>query len=312
MIQEKKLPVVLILLATYNSSKWLSEQIDSIINQKGVVVKILIRDDCSNDETVSSLNNLQKKYSFVSVIYADLSAGSPGANFKQLILKADLRSVDYVAFSDQDDIWFSNKLIQSIKFLKKSRAAGFSSSVLAFWPNGKKKKLSQSKKITEIDFLLEGAGQGCTFLIPSFFFSKIKKFCIKNKILINNFYYHDWLIYLLIRNLNETWYFSSDPTMFYRQHDSNDTGARIGFSAFIKRFSKIKSGWYKNQIDIALNISNSVTSNKSNFFRRFESQFRATDSIKRRIILAVIFLLFGRRRFADKFILAFSAIFGYI
>ena len=36
---------VCVLLATFNGEKYLKEQVDSLINQKGVNVSILVRDD---------------------------------------------------------------------------------------------------------------------------------------------------------------------------------------------------------------------------------------------------------------------------
>ena len=42
---------VAVLMSTYNGEKFLSEQLDSILNQKNVAVHLEIRDDGSTDET---------------------------------------------------------------------------------------------------------------------------------------------------------------------------------------------------------------------------------------------------------------------
>lgn len=44
---------VAVLLSTYNGSKYIKEQIDSILSQEGVNIDIYIRDDGSTDETVN-------------------------------------------------------------------------------------------------------------------------------------------------------------------------------------------------------------------------------------------------------------------
>ncbi len=305
-------PLVLVLLATYNASEWLLKQFDSIVSQKNVSLKILVRDDGSNDNTRNILRDLESTYDFLSCIYAEIPSGSAGANFRQLILSSNLDSVDYVAFCDQDDIWIDDKLTSSIDAMKSSGSVGFSSSVLAFWPDGKEKKLSQSDKITDVDFLFEGAGQGCTFLISSDFFSVFKSFCCDNQELISKFFYHDWMVYLMARALGKTWHFSKKATVFYRQHSSNETGGRVGLSAYLKRFSMIKSGWYKNQINCALEIFDRAASSKSLKVIQFSGLFKEPNSLKRRVMLTVFLLRHGRRRLSDRLVLAFSVLVGYI
>ncbi|EME8142872.1 glycosyltransferase, partial [Enterococcus faecium] len=40
---------VIVLMSTYNGEKYIREQLDSIFNQKNIAVKVVIRDDGSND-----------------------------------------------------------------------------------------------------------------------------------------------------------------------------------------------------------------------------------------------------------------------
>ena len=46
---------VQVLLSTYNGETYLKEQLDSILNQKNVAVKLFVRDDGSSDGTVDIL-----------------------------------------------------------------------------------------------------------------------------------------------------------------------------------------------------------------------------------------------------------------
>ena len=52
-----KKPVVLVLMSTYNGELFLKEQIDSILSQEGVDVRLLVRDDGSKDHTCSILSD---------------------------------------------------------------------------------------------------------------------------------------------------------------------------------------------------------------------------------------------------------------
>ena len=52
---------ILVLLSTYNGEQYLQEQIDSVLNQEGVDVFLLIRDDCSSDRTVEIIKDNQHR-----------------------------------------------------------------------------------------------------------------------------------------------------------------------------------------------------------------------------------------------------------
>ena len=54
-------PKLCILLASYNGEKYISEQLDSIINQTYKNWELIIRDDGSKDETVTILNKYENK-----------------------------------------------------------------------------------------------------------------------------------------------------------------------------------------------------------------------------------------------------------
>lgn len=52
---------VIVLLSTYNGKKYIKEQLDSILSQKGdYELKVIIRDDGSTDETITILREYQK------------------------------------------------------------------------------------------------------------------------------------------------------------------------------------------------------------------------------------------------------------
>ena len=103
-------PRVQVFLSSYNGEKYIEEQIDSVLQQKGVEVRILVRDDGSNDKTVDILEMLYKKgkinfYKGENIGYAK--------SFLNLLTHDN--KADYYAFCDQDDFWLSNKLIEGIK-----------------------------------------------------------------------------------------------------------------------------------------------------------------------------------------------------
>ena len=304
-------PNVLILLATYNGDIWLEDQINSIFSQSGVNVKILVSDDYSNDESPNLLSDIIKLNPNIEKLDNNIKCGTAGQNFFQLIRNCEYKNFDYIAFSDQDDIWLENKLINGIKCLEKSSAYGYSSSALAFWNSGKEKLLTQNQSIRNLDYLFEGAGQGCTFIMKSDLFSIVQKFCKNNKNLTDLFYYHDWLVYLLARTNGKKWFFDKRSFIKYRQHSRNDTGAKDGLMAIKSRLRLIANGWYKGQIEVALGIAK-LTINSNSNLEEFEKTFTTKKSYLRRLNLARFFIFQGRRKFTDRLVLVISSLLGWI
>lgn len=305
---------VLILMATFNGEKWITEQMNSIVNQRGVDIKILVSDDSSSDQTVNMIKQEYKDY--VEFINNDgLNFGSAGKNFMNLYHHANVNEYDYVALSDQDDIWKENKLIKSINSINSNNVDFCSSYVKAFWQNGKKSVLKQNTDITDYDFIFEGAGQGCTFVMKKDFFKKFTIFFKKNYIYKNtNFYYHDWLIYIYARMSNHSWHHIKESLMDYRQHHNNDTGAKVSLWGITARIKKIRNGWYKKQIAEALKISFLADDKfeKLHELKKFEKVFSSNNSLLRKLKLIFYILKNGRRSFQDRIVLLCSVIMGWI
>ena len=74
----------LVLLSTYNGEKYIREQIDSLIEQKGIQLDILIRDDGSRDKTVEIIEMIQSKYKNSIRLYKGKNIGIHNS-FAQLI-----------------------------------------------------------------------------------------------------------------------------------------------------------------------------------------------------------------------------------
>lgn len=107
---------VSVIMSTYNGEKYIEKQIESIIKQKNVKVSCLIRDDGSNDSTIKIIKELQKKYTNITL----LEGKNIGWEKSFLYALQASPKADYYAFSDQDDIWFDNKLINGINHFSTS------------------------------------------------------------------------------------------------------------------------------------------------------------------------------------------------
>lgn len=99
--------VVEVLLATYNGAGYLAAQLDSILAQTGVELRVLARDDGSRDGTAQILADYAARHPGRLRILPALERLGACGSFLALLAAS---SAGYVAFADQDDIWLPEKL----------------------------------------------------------------------------------------------------------------------------------------------------------------------------------------------------------
>lgn len=111
------LPRVAVLMSTYNGQKFIREQIESILNQEGVAVRLYARDDGSSDQTLEILKEYEEAGK-LKILPAKQNIG-PGRSFMKLIYAVSkYADLDYMAFGDQDDVWLPRKLYAAVEKLK--------------------------------------------------------------------------------------------------------------------------------------------------------------------------------------------------
>lgn len=245
-MKNKQLPKVAVLLAAYNGEKYIQEQIESIVNQVDVDVYIYISIDASTDRTLEICEQLQKIHKNIFIINKEKERfGSAGKNFYYLIKNVDFKDFDFIALSDQDDIWKPLKITRGIQILEKEQASGYSSDVECFWDDESKKNkiIKKSYPQKKYDYYFEPAGPGCTYLLNKTLTLALQK---KIKNLTQLPLHHDWYIYAFSRSNNFKWYIDHIPNIYYRQHSNNQVGANIGLKNKIKRIKQLKNRKFKS------------------------------------------------------------------
>jgi rhamnosyltransferase len=302
---------VLVLLACYNGARWIGRQLESILAQQGVDLRIAVRDDGSSDATMAEIARFHGDGRIA--LWADRQpTGSAAQNFLALIRDNPADDFDFVAFADQDDAWYPDKLATACRKLTDSRcAAGYSSATLATWPNGRTALLGHSARITPADFLFEGAGQGCTYVMCGPFYARMRAFAIDHRPLTEPVRYHDWMVYALARSWGGSWLFDTSPSMCYRQHEQNDTGARWGWAGLLKRFDRIRRGWYRDQLLAIASICAAAAPTNA-MVRRWTRMFLAHEDRHRKVRIAIFCLQGARRRRLDNMLIAAAALAGWL
>ena len=296
---------VKVLMATHNGMPWLVDQIKTVLSQANVDVQLYVSDDASSDGTFEFLEKMSKQEPRIFLL-PPKKIGSAGRNFYRLIEEVSLDDCEYVAFSDQDDIWESNKLIRHIKLAEQHQADGVSSNVLAFWADGSQKLLVKSQPQKKWDFLFESAGPACSYLMTPWLVNKVRQQLNDERSPASQVALHDWLTYAICIANGHVWVIDSIPSLKYRQHRSNVVGANVGLKAKWSRLQKLRQGWYRNEVvkiaQICMEIAPSNKVNKLVNLLKSQNYF-----VKLKLLT---YVSTARRSLLDRCLLAISILVG--
>lgn len=211
---------VTVLMSTYNGEKYLRQQVDSILNQTGVQVRLLVRDDGSTDQTLAILQEYQDK---------GLLRYYQGANLKTarsfIQLVHDSPASDYYAFSDQDDVWLKDKLNRALSML--ASHPGNDSMPLLYAGNfqmvdANLNKIPSADHYTTQTFanaIVYSCCTGCTMVM-----NRALRDVLKNHPLPQHMLMHDDWVHKVCLAVGGQVIFDSQPMMLYRQHGNNVDG----------------------------------------------------------------------------------------
>jgi rhamnosyltransferase len=234
--------------------QWIEEQLVSILGQLAVDVTLHISIDPSTDGTEAWCEAYAAEHPAVVVLPDADRFGGASRNFFRLIRDVDFDGYDFVAFADQDDIWYPDKLQRATQALQARGVDAYSSNVTAFWPNGRTLLLDKAQPQVAWDFLFEAAGPGCTYVFRKSLVEALKGSMLANWQQLQGVTLHDWYCYAFARSHGYRWYIDPVPSMDYRQHERNQVGANTGLSPLIARYKTIHDGWWFNQVRLIADL----------------------------------------------------------
>lgn len=100
-----------ILLATYNSARYLAELLDSLVNQTYRDFTLYVRDDGSTDSTLQILESYQPKFDNMVILHDSVTSRRAMGSFFWMLENID---ATYYMFCDHDDIWLPQKVELSL------------------------------------------------------------------------------------------------------------------------------------------------------------------------------------------------------
>lgn len=248
------LPSVAVLLATYNGAAYCETQLISILWQRGVDVHVYVRDDGSRDATPAILRDWAARHSDRITIIGNqgVSTGSANGNFFSLLAALDPALHEYVAFADQDDVWTPDKLVRAVERLTAEGADGYSSDLIAYTSVAAPAAsqawiLHKAGRPADLDYLFQGASAGCTYVLTRHAVSVVQAVMTKAPAFCPDSS-HDWILYAICRSRGMKWVRDQGAEIMYRQHASNQYGAKRGLSELVAKARLMRSSWYRDHI----------------------------------------------------------------
>lgn len=221
-------------VCTYNGEKFIAEQLASIFQQTLLPNEVILSDDGSSDGTVDIASSMLSEFASnhsnfrFQIIQNEISLGVSG-NFKAAMSAC---TNDLIALSDQDDVWYENKLeILSEVFSENQEVLLVNSDaeLVDAQLNSLESTLFKVLRLTEKEFsaiksddaftvlLRRNVVTGATAMIRNKLFEMAQPFPTMGL--------HDEWLGLVAGSLNGV-FLVDQPLIKYRQHSSNHTGAR--------------------------------------------------------------------------------------
>lgn len=107
--------LVTIITPMFNAERYISETIESVINQTYQNWRMIVVDDCSTDNSRDIVKTYEKNDSRIILIKLERNFGGPAKPRNVGLQNAKGK---YIAFLDADDVWLPTKLEKQVDFLE--------------------------------------------------------------------------------------------------------------------------------------------------------------------------------------------------
>lgn len=277
-------PLVTILLCTFNGESHLQEQLDSIETQTHRNWRLIVSDDGSCDDTLALLRRFSGKFSDGRVLLRKGPRKGSTLNFLELTRSIDIPS-DYYAFCDQDDIWLADKLGRALSWLEK---------------HPRKTTTLYCGRTRLIDERGNFIGDSPLFLHPPCFGNSLVQsiaggntmvFNASARDLISRWHKphipvaHDWWVYLAVAACGGSIHYDPKPCLLYRQHANNLVGANNSPLARARRIRWLFQGRFQQWIDaniLALDsLAQFITPENRNILNMFSDARQQASAFQR-------------------------------
>ena len=203
---------VAVLLSVFRPNTFLREQVLSVSSQRNACIHLLIRID-GFEESTHEIDELLMDFP-KKEIYRGIHVGSK-RSYLELLSLALKYKFNFIAFCDQDDFWYEDKIAMGLKTLKSRKSIQVYASLQDLDIKGKLKQ-AQYLRLNELPYY-QNQVRGCSLMVRR----RIAELLIEvdpTKII-----QYDFALFILAHELNSI-YIDNQPGMIYRIHNNNEIG----------------------------------------------------------------------------------------
>ena len=277
---------VAVILGYYDGDNHVAEQLQSILGQSHQALHVFVVDDRS--PTPFIIGDLE--FDAAQLTKVSVSIRPENVGFTNNVIRAlsDIeQSFEYFAFSDQDDVWHTDKLERALAALSEVSAGipalycarteivdETCSQTLGYSPIFRKPP-------SFANALVQSIGGGNTMV-----FNNAARQLIIAASLNEPVVSHDWWAYQIITGAGGRVIYDTEPCLKYRQHGNNLVGANTSWAARFLRIRGLMQGKFRTWNDINLKalsehehllteqnirvLNNFIDARQSRLFRRLK------------------------------------------
>lgn len=268
---------VCILMGLHDGASDLDAQLDSFATQSWPAWDLIVGDDRSSDNGPDMVRAFAARTALTNrVELVDGPGAGITANYLGLIGRVP-GDTDWLALSDQDDVWLPDRLSRGIERLGSLPddvpALYCTSTIVTDATLGKRRpSLRVPRPAGFRNALVQNIASGNTILMNRAAIDLLRA-AAPEAAKVPGLVVHDWWIYLLITGVGGTVIYDTRPSLLYRQHDNNMIGANDGWRARWLRIRLLFAGrfatWNSANIAALMLVADRLTPENRDTLHRF-------------------------------------------
>lgn len=230
--------LISVVMPNYNGHRFVEQAIDSVLNQTYRNFELIVVDDCSNDDSLSLIEQKAHRDNRIRVIALEHNAGV--ANARNVGIKE--AKGEYIALLDNDDLWIEDKLERQLDLAQKGADIVYCSYDFIDEENGSIKKPFVVPRQTDFNKMLASSVISCST-------SFIKTELMQEHPFNSDFYHEDYVLWMELLRVCPTAFGDQKVLMHYRQ---------VNGSRSNKKENAAKERWNTYRKALKLNVVTSA------------------------------------------------------
>lgn len=139
-IRRVMMPLVSVIMASYNHAQYVTESIMSIVNQSYANIEIIVIDDGSADSSPKILSELSAKYGFRLILQSNSGIA------RTFNLGISLAKGKYICVTSSDDVWTRSKIGRQVEYMENNPGVAVCGGIV--------KLMNEDGEVADINWLI--------------------------------------------------------------------------------------------------------------------------------------------------------------